>query len=153
MFEQAPEWISRSPLIRKVVVKTWRAFLRVQRSTLAQAVLVARRQDGCVLAVAISSGELRLPYVELHGWAPVGTQVQAWADGMLRHPAKLKLAAIEGTPGREGVTFLYSAELEDWSGKIGDTWLEAKLASFALQVDDRRRLLKVRLYPPTSGSL
>ena len=31
MFEQAPEWISRSPRIRKVAGKIWRAFLRVQR--------------------------------------------------------------------------------------------------------------------------
>ena len=141
MFEQAPEWISRSPRIRKVITKIWRVFLRVQRSTLAQAVLVARRQDGCVLTVAIPPGELRLPYVELDGWEPVGTQVQTWVSEMLRHPAKLNLAAIEGTPGRKGVTFLYSAEVRGLPSKIGYTWLEAELATSALPVDDRHLLL------------
>ena len=86
-------------------------------------------------------GELRLPYVELDGWEPVGTQVQMWISGMLRHPAKLKLAAIEGTQGRKGVRFLYSAEVRGLSSKIGYTWLEAELAPSALPVDDRRLLL------------
>ena len=57
MFEQAPEWISQSPRIRKVIVKIWRAFLRVQRATLARAVLLRGRQDGCVLAVALRRAE------------------------------------------------------------------------------------------------
>ena len=80
MFEQAPEWISRSPRIRKVAGKIWRAFLRVQRATLADAVLVVRREDDCVLAATTASGEVRLPSIELNGWEPVGTQVQRWLE-------------------------------------------------------------------------
>ena len=91
MFEQASEWISRSPRVRKIVIRIWRIFLRVQRATLAKAVLVARRQDDCVLAVATSSGELTLPSLDLTGWETVGKQVQAWADLLLQQPLELKL--------------------------------------------------------------
>ena len=103
-----------------------RLFLRVQSSTLAQAVLceAARwlRPHRC-----IPSGELRLPYVELDGWEPVGTQVQMWVSGMLRHPAKLKLAAIEGTQGRKGVTFLYSPRCEVCRAKSATLGLRRNL--------------------------
>jgi hypothetical protein len=141
MFEEAPEWIARSPRIRKIIVKIWRAFLRIQRSTLARAVVVARRQDDCVLAVATPSGELRLPSLELDGWESVGTQVQRWVDDMLRQPSKLKLQVIDGTPGKEGVTFLYSAQVPGALRDFGDTWLEAELAPSALSESDRRLLL------------
>ena len=100
MFERAPEWISRSPRIRKVIVKIWRAFLRVERATIARAVLVARRDDDCVFAVATPSGAFGLPFLELDGWEPVGTQVQAWVKRILSQPSELKLQLIDGTPGR-----------------------------------------------------
>jgi hypothetical protein len=144
MFEQAPEWVSRSPRIRKIIIKIWRIFLRVQRATVAKAVLVARRQDDCVLAVATPSGELRLPCLELDGWKSVGTQVQKWADKVLQQPSKLKLQAIDGTPGRKGVTFLYSAEAPGTLPETGDTWLEAELAPSALAEGDRHLLLMTR---------
>jgi hypothetical protein len=141
MFEQAPEWISRSPHIRKVIVKIWRALLRVQRSTLAHAVVVARRPDDRVLAVTSPSGELRLPSLELDGWEPVGTQVQDWVNGMLPRPRALKLQLIDGTPGREGVTFLYSVEVREPTEAADNTWLEAELAPSALSEEDRRLLM------------
>jgi hypothetical protein len=141
MFEQAPEWISRSPRIRKVIVKVWRAFLRVQRSTVARAVLVARREDDCVLAVAAPSGELSLPSLELDGWEPVGTQVQAWVKRILPQPRALRLQLIDGTPGREGVTFLYLVEVREPTKTADDVWLEAELAPSALSGEDRRLLM------------
>src|SRR5262245_57590857 len=141
MFEQAPEWISQSPRIRKIIVKIWRAFLRVQRATLAQAVLVARRQDDCVLAVSTASGELKLPSVDLDGWKPVGTQVQTWVERVLQQTPVLKLQVIDGTPSRKGITFLYSAEVAGSSPEISGTWLRAELAPAALSEGDRRLLL------------
>jgi hypothetical protein len=60
---------------------------------------------------------------------------------MLLHPAKLKLTAIDGAPGHEGVTFLYSAEVRGSSNTIGEIWLEAELAPSALPIDDKRLLL------------
>ena len=141
MFEQAPEWISRSPRIRKVIVKIWRAFLRVQRATLAQAVLVARRPDDCVLAVTSPSGELRLPSLELDGWKPVGTQVEGWVNGMLPQPRELKLQLIDGTPGREGVTFLYSVDVREPTKAAAEIWLEAEFTPSALPEEDRRLLM------------
>ena len=44
---------------------------------------------------------------------------------MLRRPCKLKLQVIDGTPGKEEVTFLYSAEAPGALRDFGDTWLEA----------------------------
>jgi hypothetical protein len=145
MFEQAPEWISRSPRVRKIIIRIWRIFLRVQRATLAKAVLVARRQDDCVLAVASPSGELRLPSLELDGWKPVTAQVQTWIERVLRQSGELRLQFIDGTPGREGVTFLYSVEVGEPSQETDDTWLEAELAPSSLSEVDRHLLLKSRL--------
>jgi hypothetical protein len=151
MFEQAPEWISRSPRIRKVIVKIWRCFLRVQRSTLAQAVLIARRQDNCVLAVAAPSGELRLPCLELDGWKPIGAQVQTWVESMGRRASMPQLQGVDGTPGRRGVTFLYSAQLDVRpSPGEGYTWLAAELAPSALLDGDRRLLLLGSRKPPSA---
>lgn len=139
MFEEAPEWISRSPRIRRVIVKIWRAYLRVDRATLAQAVIVARRQDNFVLAVACSNG-LKLPTLELDGWEPVGTQVQQWAGRMLRNSSDIQLQAIDGTPGERGVTFLYSMFAVGASSEIAATWLEAGFAASTFPVCDSRLL-------------
>ena len=140
MFEQASEWISRSPRIRKMIIKIWRIFLRVQRATLANAVLVVRRTDDRVLAVNSSSG-FGLPSLELNGWRPVGTQVQEWVDRISGQPSEPKLRAIDGTPCREGVRFLYSAHIDGASPGEGYTWLEAELAPSALSERDRHLLL------------
>jgi hypothetical protein len=139
MFEQAPEWVSRSPRIRKTIIKIWRIFLRMQRATLANAVLVMRRTDDRVLAVDSPSG-LGLPSLELSGWRPVGMQVQEWVDRISGQPSAPGLRAVDGAPGQEGVTFLYSADIEGASPDEGYTWLEAELASSALSERDRRLL-------------
>jgi hypothetical protein len=141
MFERAPEWISRSPRIRKVIVKIWRAFLRVERATIARAVLVARRDDDCVFAVATPSGAFGLPFLELDGWEPVGTQVQAWVKRILSQPSELKLQLIDGTPGRRGVTFVYSVEMRERGETADNHWLKAELAASALSEEDRRLLI------------
>ena len=67
----------------------WRVLLRVQRSTLASAVLVVRRHDGRVLALASTSGELRLPLKELDGWKAVPRKLRSgstswWSKGKPR---------------------------------------------------------------------
>ena len=142
MLSQALSWLSRSPRVRRPAIKTWRAFLRAQRVSLAYAVLVVRRQDDHVLALTSeASGELRLPSMELDGWRPVATQVQEWLDHMLRRPSTIQLQAIDGTPGRKGVTFLYSADVDGSPREIGCVWLEGELARSALSVGDRRLLL------------
>jgi hypothetical protein len=141
MFTEAPSWLSQSPRLRRRVIKIWRAFLRVQRASLAQAVVVARREDERVLAVYPGSGELRLPLLQLDGWQPVALQVQAWLDDMLPQSSTLQLKAIDGTPGRRGVTFLYSAQVNGSPLERGCIWLEPELAPSALSLGDRRLLL------------
>jgi hypothetical protein len=148
VFEQAPAWVSRSPRIRKLVIKLWRAWLRVQRATLAKVVLVAWRHDDYVLGITTSSGELRLPSLQLDGWEPVGLQVQNWLDDLLRQPSSPQLEIIDGAPGQEGVTFLYSARV---SRSLHDNrlrWLEPEFASSILSVEDRRLL---RIGQPSLG--
>jgi hypothetical protein len=142
MFSQWPSWLSRSPRIRRFVIKLWRVFLRVQRSTFANAVLVVRQQDGRVLALPSTSGELRLPLKQLDGWTAVTTQVEEWLEQLLEPGQTPKLVAIDGTPGRQGVTFLYSAEVpSSASDHTNGVWLEVDVPLPTLNSGDRRLLL------------
>jgi hypothetical protein len=116
-------------------------FLRVQRATLAYAVLVVRRRDGCVLAVASLSGEPRLPLKELDGWKAITTQVEEWLEQLLLQRQIPNLVAIEGTPGRQGVTFVYSAEADlTFPGHVGEVWLDPTIALATLPLRERRLL-------------
>jgi len=153
MFSQWPSWLSRSPRVRRPVIKLWRVFLRVQRSTLANAVLVVRRQDGRVLALPSTSGEPRLPLKELDGWKAVPTQVEEWLEQLLQQRQTPKLVAIEGTPGRKGVTFLYAAEVpSSASDHANGIWLDADVAMPTLNSGDRclLRLSKAEARQPAS---
>ena len=78
MLDEMNNWVFSSRLRRRMLFKAWRLFLRVQRATLANAVLVVRRQNGCVLALPSLSGEPRLPLMELDGWQAVTTQIEEW---------------------------------------------------------------------------
>ena len=80
MLDELNNWVFRSRFRRRALIKAWRMLLRAQRATLANAVLVVRRQDGWVLALASTSGELRLPLKELDGWKAVTTQVEEWLE-------------------------------------------------------------------------
>jgi hypothetical protein len=143
MFTEASSWLSHSPRLRRRVMKLWRALLRLQRASLARAVLVARRDDDCVLVGYSGTGEMRLPSLDLDGWQAVGTQVQEWLDQISRKGSTLQLKAIDGTPGHEGVTFLYAAEVNGLQPGAGYTWLEPELAPSALSPRDRRLLSSV----------
>lgn len=140
MFSQWPRWLSRSPRLRRTVIKLWRVLLRVQRATLANAVLVIRRQDGCLLTLYSTSGELRLPCKELDGWRAVTMQVDEWLEE-LQLSRTPKLEVIDGSPGRLGVTFVYSAETTGVSGPANGVWLDPELALPTLSLTDRRRVL------------
>ena len=142
MLDEVNNWVFSSRFRRRALIKAWRVYLRVQRATLANAVLVVRRQDGCVLALSSTSGKLRLPLKELDGWKAVTTQVEVWLEQLVQQRQTPKLVAIEGTPGRQGVTFIYCAEAgaafpdhESW------VWLDPKIALLTLPSGDRRLLL------------
>ena len=113
----------------------------MQRATLASAVLVVRGSDGNLLAFPSSSGALGLPRKELDGRRPIGAQVEEWLDQILRQASKPKLQAIDGTPGRKGVTFLYSADVDASPPLADGMWLDADLAPSAFSAADRRLLL------------
>jgi hypothetical protein len=136
VFEAAPGWISRSPLIRRSVVTIWRAFLRLQRATSVHAVVVLHR-GRLVLAVTDRRCEQTLPRIELDGWKPLPAQVERLAEALLRRPLHLELRAIDGAPSKAGVTLVYAAELPGDpppATQAGAAWLPAA----ALSQQDRR---------------
>ena len=141
IFDDWSGWFFRSPFRRRTIIRSWRVLLRVQRATLASAVLVVRRPDGSLLAFPSSSGRLGLPRKELDGWRPIGAQVEEWFDQIMRQAPKPKLQAIDGTPGRKGVIFLYSADMDASPSLADGMWLDADLAPSALSAGDRRLLL------------
>jgi hypothetical protein len=141
MLDEVNNWIFSSRSRRRALIKAWRVFLRVQRATLATAVLVVRRQDGCVLALPSTSGELRLPLKELNGWKAVTMQVEEWLEQLLQERQTPKLVAIDGTPGRQGVTFIYCAEAgAACPDHAGGVWLDPQIALPTLPSCDRRLL-------------
>ena len=97
MLDELNNWVFGSRFRRRALIKVWRVLLRVQRATLANAVLVVRREDGWVLALSSTSGELRLPIKELDGWKAVTAQVEEWLEQLLQQRQTPKLVAIDGT--------------------------------------------------------
>lgn len=141
MLDEVNKWVFGSPFRRRTLIKAWRVLLRVQRATLANAVLVVRRQDGCVLALSSTSGEPRLPLKELDGWKAVTTQVEEWLEQLLQQRQTPKLVAIDGTPGRQGVTFIFCAEASAGFPEASGVWLDPEIALPTLSSCDRRLLL------------
>ena len=139
MLEKWSNWVFRSPFRRRSLIKAWRAVLRVQRSTLADAVLVALRQDGRVLALPSASGQLALPRMELDGRQVVPSQVEEWLTDLLRERQTPKLVSIEGTPGRGGVTFLFKADISASQEQTDGIWIDDDAAAM-LDPSDRKRL-------------
>jgi len=135
-------WLSRSPSVRRPVIKLWRVLLRVQRATFAHAVLVVRRRDGPVLVWLSPCGRLRLPVKQLDAWIPITTQVEEWLKRLSPQSSVPVLVAVDGTPGREGVTFLYAANVDPGRAQGGEeVWLEPDIAASRLDGNDGRLLL------------
>jgi hypothetical protein len=140
LFEQWPNWLARNRFLRRTAIKLWRMTLRVQRATPARAVVVLREGAGRILVTPSASGKLELPVIQLNAWTPITNQVQAWLEG-LQYSA-LALLAVDGTPGEEGVTFVYVATLDAAAAATGeDLWLAPDEAAYLLADKDRQRLL------------
>ena len=140
MFAEWPSWLSRSPFLRRRVIKLWRVLLRMQRASLANAVLVLRRRDGRVLVLPSPSGGLRLPVKHLDAWIPIAAQVEEWLGQLLQEKSTPSLVAIDGTPAEE-VTFVYVATAASPSVNTGDQlWLDTDVAASRLRNEDGRLL-------------
>jgi hypothetical protein len=140
LFEQWPNWLARSRFLRRTAIKLWRMTLRMQRATPARAVVVLREGAGGILVTPSASGKLELPVIQLDAWTPITNQVQEWLEG-LQHSA-LALLAVDGTPGEEGVTFVYLATLNSVAAATGEElWLSPDEATSVLADKDRQRLL------------
>jgi hypothetical protein len=145
MFSQWPIWLSRSPLIRRLAIRVLRVYWRIQRATLARAVIVLGRNDGRILVVPSPSGEFALPIKQLDAWEPVTTQVDLWLCHLRQANAKAFLVGIEGMPTERGITFLFAATTETPSYQTADQlWLEAETAIATLGDEDRGLLQIVR---------
>jgi hypothetical protein len=136
-----PNWLFKSRPIRRVLIWHWRVLLRAQRATLGSAVLVVSRRDGRILALPNSSGGRCLPDVQLDAWVPILTQVEELLGQLTRGCSTPSLVAVDGTPGREGVTFVYSATVESALAGSGDElWLEPDIAASMLGSHDSQLL-------------
>jgi len=125
-----------------MVIKLWRILLRVQRATLAKAILIVWGGDGRVLVHALRSGRLELPRQELSGWISIETQVDAWLARLPYEKSSPAFVSVEGTPGVDGVTFLYTATLKGAApySTSGGIWLDYDAAKVTLGAADRHLL-------------
>ena len=88
------------------------------------------------------SGKLQLPVIHLDGWLPIPSQVETWLE-RLSQPTTASLVAIEGTPGKGGVTFLYAAMVDLAVAKTDELiWLEPDIAASGLDGYDKRLLIR-----------
>jgi hypothetical protein len=104
-------WGSKYPRLRRPFMQLYRRAWRGRRATLAKAVLVIQDDTVGVLMFA-SSGMLRLPFVDVHAWEAITTQVEAHAREILDQHCSASLIAVDGTLGPNGVTFLYGVTYE-----------------------------------------
>jgi hypothetical protein len=147
LFSERPVWIARNPALRRAAIHTWRKLLRMQRATFANAVLIVHTKNGLILVVRSPSGELRLPAKPLNAWLTVTTQVEDWLEEMLQLRSTPSLVAIDGTPSRQGVTFLYAATLQALVEGEDVIWLEPDVAAAALGGNDKRLLRLAPMAP------
>ena len=130
-------WLFRWPFIRRVVFKLWRLQLRIERATLATAVVVVRSDDGHVLVVSDPSGMFQLPSTSLDGWITITHQVEDWLKELLQRAATASLVSVAGTCG--DVTFLYRAEID--TGPVmhqAARWLSPDIAAVSLTNEHAR---------------
>ena len=144
MFSALLERASDNAKLRRPFMLLWRRAWRLQRATLATAGLVVRDDEGRVLVIS-DRDSLRLPFLELHGWDPITTQVEEWLAG-LGETRSVALVAVDGAPGPLGVTFVYGAKYEGGTLPSTYAWLDMNVALCCLNEDDRR-LLRLGLVP------
>lgn len=147
MFSTLLDWASAKPALRRPFMLLWRRAWRLRRATLARAVLIIRDGNGRVLV--LSPEPLRLPSIDVHGWDAITTQAE---DGLRRlvQASAPSLIAIDGTPGPEGVTFLYGATCDGDASSEEHLWLDPDLAVSCLTKGDSR-LLRLCVAPPCNA--
>jgi hypothetical protein len=137
------DWGSKHPKLRRPFMQLYRRWWRVRRATLAKAVLIIQNNTGGVLALP-SSGPLRLPFIDLHARDAITTQVEARVREILNQYCNASLIAIDGTPGPDGVTFLYGAAYEGDMSRERHFWFDPDVAVSRLSKADSR-LLRFRV--------
>lgn len=73
---------------------------------------------------------------------PITTQVENWLAGLVQQSSTPSLIAIDGTPGKDGVTFVFGCTTESAVAKRGEgAWLDPEAAALGLSGKDKRFLL------------
>ena len=85
-----PAWLFRSRLIRQVFYGSCRVVWRIQRASLARAVLVVRNRDGRILVLGEPSGTLQLPLKMLDGRVTVTTRLMIGSSRFCHGPLRLR---------------------------------------------------------------
>ena len=130
---------SKYSKLRRPIMQLYRRAWRIRRATLAKAVLVIHSKSGRVLMFP-ASGKLSLPFIDLHAWEPIPTQVEARACEILNQNCNASLVAAEGTPGPKGVTFLYRVSASVEPPLEGHGWVYPDEADVFLPKTDSRHL-------------
>lgn len=130
---------SEYPKLRRPITQLYRRAWRIRRATLAQAVLVIQNKSGRVLTLR-NSGQLALPFIDLHAGEAITTQVEDRARAILNGDCGVSLVAVEGTPSRKGVTFLYSGSVTDAPLVEGWFWIDPAITGGRLTETESRHL-------------
>jgi hypothetical protein len=121
------------------MMKLFRLHWRMQRATLASAVVVVRDGDGRVLLLSQPSGTFQLPRKELDGRIDITHQVEAWLNDLLTRATAISLVSLEGSCG--DVTLLYTAEVDmPPATEQAARWLLPDFALTGLGAEDVRLL-------------
>ena len=128
------------PKLRRPIIQLYRRARRIRRATLAKAVLVIHNESRRVV-MSPASGKLSLPFIDLHAWEPITTQVEAYAREILNQRCDASLVAVEGTPGPKGVIFLYRASVDVELPLEGQVWVDPGEADGFLPKTGSRHLL------------
>jgi hypothetical protein len=133
------------------VMKVWRAVLRLERATLAHGILVLRRNDDRLLLLHSPTGESHLPIKELEGWSPICEQIGEWlAELRPKEAPRPTLVCVDGTPGHDGVCFVYTARIQDDTRRGGELWLAPHEAASILGERERRLVQRCANMPSSS---
>ena len=131
-------WVFSSPTRRRFLIRLWRVSLRLDRASVAEAALIVRGSSGDILVLVSDSAEMRLPRRLLDAWRPIALQVEEWLGEFDRQASAPSLCTIDGSPGDEGLTFVFEAKLNAIrNGQNDELWLRPE-AFHLLCTRDRR---------------
>ena len=136
------ERLSKTPAVRRPIIKFLRILMRARRATFAHAVLIVRSSDGRILTFNSPSKGACLPRREIAPRISIQTQVESWLQEFSAYQAAPSLVAIKGVPSWEGLSFIYAVRIETVCSPANEAmWLDQKTAASVLSSIDYELLV------------